>query len=812
MSNNRRRQTFAQAFANVVIPANINEDLVQQNENPENNLNPVDIPVENPVENIDGANNNPNEQIQSNDESSDDENEEETPQFELTIDNLRDGIVSENTNNSYLGDISQFLSWVMVHEVTWLTEFGKVELKDILIIPVNESVRAHNARVLGRLRSILRNSYETNVVILNKITPVRYMDFILTLTGRNGSRHLSNSSYNNKRAALHHLFRLHNRIGFRRFFKNELGNLFKGLYRTVAQNRQVIQIDNANTPAPRVNNNNKVSEGKEPMSVELYKALCGWLLNYGTVDGIFAYCFLILSWNLSCRAANTANIRFKDISWCSSFDSYAIVFGHSKTDQLGDESKCLRHIYANPHIPLICPVLAIGCYFSSCFNTVQSDNCYLFPGKDQAKRFGKIISAVLKRNRNLVSELGFSLSDLGTHSIRKGAVSYLSSLPGGPATAAICIRAGWTMGKIKDVYMRFVTAGDQFVGRCLCLLPILRSEFGCSPPYFVQADNTNNNEWIDDMRKSQFPMVCSVHGLGRLTKMCLASILYHRHWLLSSLRVNHVFLITSSVLRNGELLQQVNSNSNKDLIQVTFPWTDNNAFSGIPPHIALMQQVTQVKEKQQLLVSEFVGELRTMLEKMGVDGGRMSENNLKNILNNFEEKFISRIGFVNPLAVTENEVESVRIENGKTYSVHYYLNSYKRVPMDWRFPRCGVADLWRHWWIGDSIRQIPPLRMIATQDVKHLDSFALDEEELHGRTGISRGQRRLARKTLNDIKFLMKFVHDKVVERGAYEIEINLANVDKMFLAVADCFDVKERDAQKRWSTVVHAVRSKKIV
>jgi hypothetical protein len=33
--------------------------------------------------------------------------------------------------------------------------------------------------------------------------------------------------------------------------------------------------------------------------------------------------------------------------------------------------------------------------------------------------------------------MGFNVDEIGTHSIRKGAVSYLASLPGGPPAASI---------------------------------------------------------------------------------------------------------------------------------------------------------------------------------------------------------------------------------------------------------------------------------------------------------------------------------------------------------------------------------------
>ena len=69
------------------------------------------------------------------------------------------------------------------------------------------------------------------------------------------------------------------------------------------------------------------------------------------------------------------------------------------------------------------------------------------------------------------------------------------------------------------------------------------------------------------------------------------------------------------------------------------------------------------------------------------------------------------------------------------YSVHYYNNLSKRVPVDWSFPRCGVADLWRQLLIGDPVRQIPPLKMLSNADAKRLDSIELNEEEKHGRTG-----------------------------------------------------------------------------
>ena len=64
---------------------------------------------------------------------------------------------------------------------------------------------------------------------------------------------------------------------------------------------------------------------------------------------------------------------------------------------------------------------------------------------------------------------------------------------------------------------------------------------------------------------------------------------------------------------------------------------------------------------------------------------------------------------------------------------------------------------------------------------------------------------------LCDLKFVMNFLHQKVIARGALETEITLATVDKMFKAVADCLVLGVRDAQKQWLSVVHDIRFKKV-
>jgi hypothetical protein len=99
--------------------------------------------------------------------------------------------------------------------------------------------------------------------------------------------------------------------------------------------------------------------------------LCQWFLNWGTVDGVFAYCYLVLTWNLCCRVKSTSFILFQDMCW-TTFDSFEIFFAHTKGDQLGDEAKYSRHCYANPIDVLVSPVFALSLYLTCCFQTERT--------------------------------------------------------------------------------------------------------------------------------------------------------------------------------------------------------------------------------------------------------------------------------------------------------------------------------------------------------------------------------------------------------------------------------------------------------
>ncbi|KAL7572574.1 hypothetical protein ACA910_000392 [Epithemia clementina (nom. ined.)] len=457
-----------------------------------------------------------------------------------------------------------------------------------------------------------------------------------------------------------------------------------------------------------------------------------------------------------------------DIHWIT-FGSLEIFFGHSKTHQLGDNSKYPRHIFANPSIPLVCPVLALSMYFCCCFNLPQTHDMQLFPGNLQHDHFKNCLERVLVEHSESLLVLGYQPGDIGTHSIHKGATTFVLSLPGGPPLTAVCIQGRWMMGSMKDIYMRYASVGDEFVSCCLCLSQLLQAEFGVSPPHF--------SDWVADdvvqqLVVAQFPMIHQIDGFGKLCWMCVASTMFHLNYLIG-LPLNHVVRVASQVLRQHVTVEFFNNN--EEAVRTTMPWKDHHHhFSGIPPHVAALHDLMVVRDEQQLLVDKFIKKKHLVLDERGIKGGHLTVHQLQEILGNGLVDIHVRLDQIEGgcllRGVQEQEVacDLGQPVNNSTYTPHCHHGGFYRVPADWRFPRVGVLDAWRHWWIGDSVWKIPPLRLVTSQDVKWLEKVPLDEGEMHGRTRQARNKRRPPRKTLGDLRFLMEHMVAAVRVCGAY--------------------------------------------
>ena len=127
------------------------------------------------------------------------------------------------------------------------------------------------------------------------------------------------------------------------------------------------------------------------------------------------------------------------------------------------------HVNSNPEYPVICPFIAMACHLI-CDPTIINDQCHIFEGSGQYERFTRIFLEIVGHPKypQIFIALGIPPEYFGTHSIRKGAVTFVGN---GCTTctpiASICLRANWSMPGVMNSYIKYETAGNHFMGKCV---------------------------------------------------------------------------------------------------------------------------------------------------------------------------------------------------------------------------------------------------------------------------------------------------------------------------------------------------------
>ena len=341
---------------------------------------------------------------------------------------------------------------------------------------------------------------------------------------------------------------------------------------------------------------------------------------------IFARTYMVIAWNLMCRASNAFGIHYGHMEW--SGDALCVYFAHMKNDQSGDRPRDPRHVYANPFSPPVCPILALGIYWS-CFQF--DDGCdLLFPGGKQYDRFRKVLVSVLD-DPSVVAELerrGIDPDEIGTHSLRKGAATYCSSgSTACPPSSAVHLRAGWSMGGVQNTYIRYESAGDMYVGRTVSGLPISSADFAILPPNF-----TNASPLIGESIELMFPQ--APLRLRYILEFALASLVFHYDYLKSVLPSDHAMLNTPLFL-NSRLIDEL-----RPLVSCGVNNSNSKIHpSGIPPHVAILSKLTAIIDQVQstlnalgLAKDEIIRTILGHAQHAHVDGSSITYDGIESIL------------------------------------------------------------------------------------------------------------------------------------------------------------------------------------
>ncbi|DAZ99922.1 TPA: LOW QUALITY PROTEIN: hypothetical protein N0F65_011845, partial [Lagenidium giganteum] len=662
---------------------------------------------------------------------------------------IRANSVSERSRYAYHPLWTRLITWLM-------------SMKPHLVHQqFQEAVTAEQAATLA-LRSAVHCVLSRDVIrchepiTFDQITAEDYLQWLLSLRKTNGEE-LGFSTFNNHRAAFFNLFREYKRM-MTPELASELSTYFCGLKRTIARRDAT--------------SGKKIKVGKDPLSYNLYHFFCHAHGRKGNM--VFAHSFLTAQWHLMCRSSNTVGIMYRHIEWRG--DAMCIVFAHMKNDQAATTRP---EIYANPLQPDVCPILSLAIYWA-CFPFTPERDA-LFPGAAQYDRSRNILHTIV-RTPVVAAESkrrGVDPTDVGTHSIRKGAATYCSSgSTSCPASTAVHLRAGWSLGGVQNTYLRYEAAGDMYVGRSVCGLPSSSEQSGILPPHFSSCDSV-----VSDAIDTAFG-----GGLGHMRfvlEFALASLAYHHPYLKVTLPPKNL-LLKSPIFTNMQQCSALRSHMRCGLERIG----DGMKASGVPSHCVLLAKMNSVEASVTALKESVVEDVVSGVENVVAVGHGFSRVAVQNAVTSalVSSGIMSLVERFQGEPMTQ-AIEATSLSVTMT-PLHNWGGGLRRRPQHFRFSDGSVRQMWLLWMCGCTS---PPLRYVQPSDLSGANT----------------------RKRLSDLRFLMAAVEHAVKAHGWSQLESDVCSVSKAYDS-RDLSDIVggstqavplQRCGQLGWRTVVNQPR-----
>eukprot|EP00183_Erythrolobus_madagascarensis_P000661 CAMPEP_0185853484 /NCGR_PEP_ID=MMETSP1354-20130828/19181_1 /TAXON_ID=708628 /ORGANISM="Erythrolobus madagascarensis, Strain CCMP3276" /LENGTH=354 /DNA_ID=CAMNT_0028554987 /DNA_START=145 /DNA_END=1209 /DNA_ORIENTATION=+ len=303
----------------------------------------------------------------------------------------------------------------------------------------------------------------------------------------------------------------------------------------------------------------------------------------------------------------------------------------------GFEESVKRHVYANSMDVSLCPIISLALYL---LVFPANANEKLFPGASQYDRFRKRLAFILEAHGEEVRLMGIDPGSIGVHSIRKGGATFAcSGSTAAPPLASLCNRAGWTMGKAKDVYIRYEAAADRYVGRVVAGLDVLCAEFAGSPPYIAEHSSIDLSSMIANVFAAEIPLAWM--GMARFA---LASVVYYRKELAGC------FGQGSAVATWGWFVRGV-AELVAPCVKRSFAWDSDNEIepTGIPPHVIAFADQRKILAELRATAAEHLEEMRRLehavvagivaeLDSRHVGGGELTLARIQTLLEPIQKK------------------------------------------------------------------------------------------------------------------------------------------------------------------------------
>jgi len=469
--------------------------------------------------------------------------------------------------------------------------------------------------------------------------------------------------------------------------------------------------------------------GKSHFTMTAYKTVCEVAFFVFNID---MWCFTVLCWNLVARGETVGNLSYDHIEWDN--DCIVVKFPKTKNDQSGAFANIPKHIYCNPHNYLIDPFFALAMLIlhRPCYNLgLFSDS------GDITHLYGEWLRTSLaqKTDEEQTALFGSLASMFGSHSNRKGAVTYLcNAIVSGVSIISIFMRAGWSVSKQHNPYFHQGDGGDHYCGRSVAGLNVLNYDFASLPPRF---NPTLPSPTVEDYRVLISGYDNYPSSFKGVIPYLIAAAIHHLSYGQSRMKVLDTHIIYQSKLWVGGYVEKYK----KSIIVGNFSCklTDMCA-TGIPAHLVSSHNLqntigaridrfeTNLDAKIDSLqegVNELIGRNTNTINTTMIMSSPMSANIATELATVFDKKcesfetyiksfIVEKFDSLNKELVTACTTEEHETNNVVT--MYTWGGKNHCIPQGYLlFPKNSIDNinsLWMKWFFVDKTLKIGPLRCI----------------------------------------------------------------------------------------------------
>ena len=280
------------------------------------------------------------------------------------------------------------------------------------------------------------------------------------------------------------------------------------------------------------------------------------------------------------------------------------------------------------------------------------------------------------------------------------------------------------------------------------------------------------NQKVSTMLKACFGELQDLVCIRKTLRFGIASMLHHFD-AANEFHTNSP-LAMSPVFRKQEFIEL------RDSVRVVYPWENDSIaqkcvmkLTGVPHHVVQLAAIELIKT----IFTEVQLGLLKGVEKMLDDctmGGTLSETRMKSILEESRKKFVEELDQRMP--TTANNMPWSATGNGTDHTelmgehkIWIHKGKFRRVPPDWKFPKCGLLVAYKLWHTKDTVSGQCAMKFLKPMDVDFLTD----------------GRRRLEEFTL-----LMRRLDLAAHEKGLLHQEMSDLHCRKAFDIVASSLGV----------------------